>query len=227
VPSQPYVNQLIRKWHITGSVLDKKKERKWSVLTEEKLTDIQARMQLSPWKSFRRLAQEIDVAYTTARRATKLFSFRPYLIQEVHRIKHTDFNLRITFCSWLLLNVHDGIIDPDLFFMSEEAWFHVSGNVNAQNNRIWDTENPHVLHQRLLHDTKVGVWCALSARRVIGPIFFGDTVNSDRYVSDILEPLFQELTEEETRYGYFQQDSATAHTASNSMQRLWDVFDDE
>jgi hypothetical protein len=25
VPSQPYVNQLIRKWHITGSVLDKKK----------------------------------------------------------------------------------------------------------------------------------------------------------------------------------------------------------
>jgi hypothetical protein len=28
VPSQPYVNQLIRKWHITGSVLDKKKERK-------------------------------------------------------------------------------------------------------------------------------------------------------------------------------------------------------
>jgi hypothetical protein len=41
VPSQPYVNQLIHKWHITGSVLDKKKERKRSVLTEEKLTDIQ------------------------------------------------------------------------------------------------------------------------------------------------------------------------------------------
>jgi hypothetical protein len=36
VPSQPYVNQLICKWHITGSVLDKKKERKRSVLTEEK-----------------------------------------------------------------------------------------------------------------------------------------------------------------------------------------------
>jgi hypothetical protein len=35
VPSQPYVNQLIRKWHITGSVLDKKKERKRSVLTEK------------------------------------------------------------------------------------------------------------------------------------------------------------------------------------------------
>jgi hypothetical protein len=52
-------------------------------------------------------------------------------------------------------------------------------------------------------------------------------VNSERYVSDILEPFFQELTEEEKRYGYFQQDSATARTACNSMQRLQDVFDDE
>jgi hypothetical protein len=61
---------------------------------------------------------------------------------------------------------------------------------------------------------------------VIGQIFFEDAVNSDRYVSDILEPFFQEITEE-TRYGYFQQDSATVHTARNSMQRLQDVFDDE
>jgi hypothetical protein len=136
VPSQLYVNQLIRKWHITGSMPDKRKERNQSVLTEEKLMDIQARLQLSPRKSRRRLAQETDVAYTTACRATKLLGFRPYRIQEVHRIKHTDFNLRITFCSWLLHNVHDGVIDPNLFFMSDEAWFHISGNVNAQNSRI-------------------------------------------------------------------------------------------
>jgi hypothetical protein len=80
VPSQPYVNQLIRKWHSTGSVQDKKKERKRSVLTEEKLTDIQARLQLSPRKSLRRLAQDADIAYTTARRTTKIFGFRPYRI---------------------------------------------------------------------------------------------------------------------------------------------------
>jgi hypothetical protein len=80
VPSQPYVNQLIRRRHITGSVLDKKKERKRSVLTEEKLTDIQARLQLSPRKSLRMLAQETDAAYTTAR-ATKFLGFRPYRIQ--------------------------------------------------------------------------------------------------------------------------------------------------
>jgi hypothetical protein len=62
---------------------------------------------------------------------------------------------------------------------------------------------------------------------VIGPIFFEGTVNSDGYLSDILELFFQELTEEEIRYGYFQEDSSMAHTARISMQRLRDVFDEQ
>jgi hypothetical protein len=36
--------------------------------------------------------------------------------------------------------------------------------------------------------------------------------------------LFTELTEEERLYGWFQQDSATAHTARMSMQALSDTF---
>jgi hypothetical protein len=48
--------------------------------------------------------------------------------------------------------------------MSDEAWFHLSGH--------WDTENPHAVHEVPLHDEKVGVWCAVSGRRIIGPIFF-------------------------------------------------------
>jgi hypothetical protein len=36
--------------------------------------------------------------------------------------------------------------------------------------------------------------------------------------------LFPELTEEERLYGWFQQDSATAHSARISMQALSDIF---
>jgi hypothetical protein len=74
VPSHPYVNQLIRKWHITGSVLDKKKERRRSALTEETLTDIRARLQLSPRKSLRRLAQEPSSIHNSAQ-GSKTFRF--------------------------------------------------------------------------------------------------------------------------------------------------------
>jgi hypothetical protein len=73
---------------------------------------------------------------------------------------------------------------------------------------------------------KVGVWSALSARRIVGPVFFKKTVNCERYIQVILGQFFPELTEEERLYVWFQQDSATAHTVRISMQALSDVFGD-
>jgi hypothetical protein len=80
----------------------------------------------------------------------------------VHELKQPDFAARICFFNWLLQNVHDRIVDPQLLFMTYEVWFHVSGHVDAQNVRIWSDDNPHSIHQVPLHSEKVGVWCALS-----------------------------------------------------------------
>jgi hypothetical protein len=49
----------------------------------------------------------------------------------------------------------------------------------------------------------VGVWCALRPRRIIGPIFFHETTNSDWYINDIMNPFFNQLTAEERQYGFF------------------------
>jgi inhibitor of nuclear factor kappa-B kinase subunit alpha len=73
---------------------------------------------------------------------------------------------------------------------------------------------------------KVGVWCALSARRIVGSVFFNETINCERYVQGILGQFFSELTEEERLYGWFQQDSATDHTTRMAMKALSDVFRD-
>jgi hypothetical protein len=67
---------------------------------------------------------------------------------------------------------------------------------------------------------------ALSARKALGPVFFNETVNCERSVQIILRQVFPELTEEERLYGWFPQDSATAHTAHMSMQDLSNVFGD-
>ena len=226
VPTKSCVNRLLKKWRATGSVSDKKKQSKRTVLTELKVQDIQARLQISPRKSLRRLAQETGVSLGSARTATKLIKFRPYKVTVVHELKQPDHAARIRFCNWLLQNVHDGIVDPQLLFMTDEAWFHVGGHVNAQNVRIWSNENPHAIQQVPLHSEKVGVWCAVSPRRIIGPIFFHHTVNSDRYINDILNPFFDQLNAEERQYGYFQQDNATAHTANASMVAIQEVFED-
>jgi hypothetical protein len=41
-----------------------------------------------------------------------------------------------------------------------------------------------------------------------------------------MEPFFEQMTDNERQYGYFQQDNATAHTARNSMSALQKVFAD-
>jgi hypothetical protein len=95
-----------------------------------------------------------------------------------------------------------------------------------QNNHHGSSQNPHPTREVLLHPVKIGVWCTLSARRIVGPVFFNETLNCERYVWVILWQFFSELTEEERLYRWFQQDSATAHTACMSMQALSDVFRD-
>jgi hypothetical protein len=82
------------------------------------------------------------------------------------------------------------------------------------------------MHEVLLHPVKVVVWCAASARRIAGPVFFNKTINCERYVKVILGQLFPELTYEERLYGWYQQNSTTAHTARISMQALSGVFGD-
>jgi hypothetical protein len=92
---------------------------------------------------------------------------------------------------WYVSNVFN------VLFVTDEAYFHVTGYVDSQNRRIWSDENPHTVHQIPLHDRKFAVWCALSARRVICTIFYHETVNSGRCVRDILEPFFEQLTHNE------------------------------
>jgi hypothetical protein len=91
-------------------------------------------------------------------------------------------------------SVIEGEINPQSEFFPDEAWFHLHGIINTQNNCYWSSQNPHLTHEVTLHPVKVGVWCAISARKIVGPMFFNET-------------------EEERVCGWFQQDSATAHTA--------------
>jgi hypothetical protein len=48
----------------------------------------------------------------------------------------------------------------------------------------------------------------------------------DRYVDDILNSFFNQLTAEERQYGYFQQDNATTHMAYAAMMAIREVFED-
>jgi hypothetical protein len=108
---------------------------------------------------------------TTAWRATKNLHLRPYKITRVQVIEEYDYGRRTHFCNWFLQAVHDGALDPKLTFFTEEAWFHLSGYINAQSNKYWSSINPKQTFEVPLHDQKIGVWCAITASQIVGPIF--------------------------------------------------------
>jgi hypothetical protein len=136
VPTKPCKSKLIKKWWTTGSVLGKTRYHKKIMLTDEKLEDILARLQVSPRESPRRLTQETIVSIGCTTKAAKLIKFRSYRVGVVQEFKHTDAPQRIRFCNWMKKNAYNGLVDAQLLFIPDEAYFHLTAYVNSQNTRI-------------------------------------------------------------------------------------------
>jgi hypothetical protein len=54
----------------------------------------------------------------------------------------------------------------------DAVWFHNNGYESSQNNRHWCAENCMLIRDAPLHGGTFGVWCAVSATRIIRPFIF-------------------------------------------------------
>jgi hypothetical protein len=162
VPSRKTIHSLVNKHKSTGLLIDnKQKQKRW--VPTEKLDDIGARLEHTPRKPLRSLAQE-------TRRATQLLKPRPYKPTVIHTLQLRDLASRVHFCSRTLQSVFKSKIDPQLTFFSDETWFHLQGYISTQIFRYWSSQNPPLTHEVPLHPVKVSVWWAVRARRIFGPV---------------------------------------------------------
>ncbi|KAJ3659556.1 hypothetical protein Zmor_011240 [Zophobas morio] len=222
---EAHIRDVINRFVRTGNV-NKGKSSGRPAVSEEVVDDLRERLEQNPQTSLTRLSQQSGVPVTTCHKVVKKrLHMHPYKITTVQQLLPIDPPRRVEYCNWFQNTFHDdGLLD--LTFFSDEAWFHLSGYVNSQNFRIWSAENPHVFVETPLHLLKIGVWLAVSRRRIYGPIFFHDTMTGERYSQQILEPFIQQLDDEELQLGYFQQDGATAHTARATLEYLQQHYDD-
>ena len=224
-PDRKTILRLVDKIEQTGSLISEKGKHNPQSLVPQRSVDVRERLLRSPHKSLRRLSQETGYSLTMCQRAAKHAKLRQYRMTAVHELKEPDKIKRVRYCNWLLHVVER---DPDILkvtWFTDEAWFHLSGYVNSQNTRVWASENPHVFHESPLHSEKVGVWCAISGERIIGPIFFEETVNTVAY-KNIFTDFVNQLDDMELTQGYFQQDGATCHTSNESMAFISSFFED-
>jgi transposase len=90
IPHRNTIQNLVNKVRSTGEVMDRKPERPRRVLTEEKLGAIAARLERSPHKSLKRLAEEMGVSKGTMRTATKLLKLRLHTTRLMHSLQPRD-----------------------------------------------------------------------------------------------------------------------------------------
>jgi hypothetical protein len=109
----------------------------------------------------------------------------------------------MVYCRWFQTLIVDnpGILDYTWF--SDEVWFHLSDHVNSQNTRLWASENLHAMHEEPLHSQKVGVFCALSQRRIIRPVFLDTIVTSAVYI-EMFQEFVNQLDDEELGLSFYQ-----------------------
>jgi hypothetical protein len=108
---------------------------------------------------------------------------------------------------------------------TDEACFCLTQPGNKQNDRIWAAERPFDWPEQPLHDTKVLVWCGISAKKIYGPYFFNKTVNQHNYLTMLKDFFWKKHfnTAEYKKY-YFQQDGAPPHKATAVQEWLTSKF---
>jgi Helix-turn-helix domain (DUF4817) len=233
-PTKRTILRLIDKFRCEGSVGDKPRSgRPNSARTPEVIDKVRDSVLISPKTSSRRRSQQLDVTHTTLRRVLKDdLKLLPYKIQVKQSLNVVDRQSRLHMCEWLNETIeHNPHWIANVWF-SDEAHFHLNGVVNRQNFRYWGSEKPHEVAERPLHSPKCTAWCAMSTHGIIGPLWFEDedgdavTVNAERY-RKILVKFWSALRRKRSvsiADQWFQQDGATAHTATATLDWLKSKF---
>jgi hypothetical protein len=181
MPNKSTVQRLVECFRETGSIGEKRRSGRPSVLSNNSLEDIRARLLQSQRKPLIKLSQQTGMTCGSVQRATKRLKLHPYRVQVCHELKEIYKEKRMRYCKWFRQFVRNGVDILEKVFVFEEAWFHLSGYVNSQNSRFWSSENPHLFHKVPLHSQKIGCWCAISRKRIVGPIFFSEIVTAEKY----------------------------------------------
>ena len=204
---------VIRKWHGNfkeTSLVSVKKKRRHTVEPQQILQLYEE----NPKQSLRRVANHLEVSFSTVRRALKSASYKNYRPQIVQALQPQDKTARVDFAKLILgkLSRAPNFLEKILF--SDEAVFHTEGSVNKHNCSHWSQTNPDWIIEKSLNSPKLIVWAAVGGPGVIGPIFIEGNVDGDTYLALLKNDLYPAISNMgNSSELIFQQDGAPPHWA--------------
>jgi hypothetical protein len=116
VPNESTI-QCLERFRETGRISEKRRSGRPSVLSNDSLEDIRARLLQSPRKSLRKLSQQTGMTYGSIQRATKRLKLHSYRVQVCHELKEIDKEKRMRYCRWFRQFVRDSVgVLENMFF---------------------------------------------------------------------------------------------------------------
>jgi hypothetical protein len=84
VPNKSKILHLVKRFRESGIIGEKRRSGRPSVVSNDSLEDVRARLLQSPRKSLRKLSQQTGMTYGSVQRATRRLKLHPYLVQDCH-----------------------------------------------------------------------------------------------------------------------------------------------
>lgn len=221
-PTRQTITSTVDKFYETGSVLDDVDDRGRPCERNELYNDeVLESVKKQPRSSQRQRSADLGIPRTTLQRVINDLGFRPFRPHLLLDLTDEQKQNRVLFCDLFLNKVRqEPQFLPHLWF-SDECRFALDRTVNTHNCVYYAQENPHysipVGHSR----KSLMVWCAISMKGIIGPFFFDETVNAERYI-EMLTEFFLPAARDIDRPNLIrlQQDGASAHTALDTRAFL-------
>ena len=231
MPTRSTILAIHQKAIESGDLCDRSRSgRPRSVRSPTNVTAVLEAYGDSPTMSTRQASAQIGVSQRTIQRILHAEGLHPYKLQLLQEISDEDCADRLTFCEEMLNAVqHDESLLSHILW-TDEAHFHLSGEVNRHNCRYWSKENPEYTSSAPLHSPKTTVWCGIWSGGIVGPIFFDATVTGISYLSMLKEhllPRLQKISQFTSGQLWFMHDGAPPHWSTAVRNWLNDIFDQQ
>lgn len=191
--------------------------------SDENISVVSAHITAHPETSQRRTSISLGMSKTTIQRILRQdLQLRPYKIRVLHELSEEDFADRLTFCEDMLQRLYDDGTLLERIVFSDEAHFHLSGQVTRHNAHIYARENPKAFTTKPLHSERVTVWMGIWSGGLIGPFLFDGNVTGQSYLAMLqtfLLPILEDLPVFQHQELFFMQDGAPPHWAT--IVRTW------
>lgn len=183
-----------------------------------------------PGESIRNLGRQMGVSKTIPHKVLKEQLLHPFHVQLVQELLPPDFDARIRFCHFIRRKRNTDIHFQNKILFTDEACFTRRGMTNFHNEHVYAEENPHATRPRhFQHEIRINVWAGIIGSNLIGPVFFPNHLNAERYLlflQETLPELLEDLPLDLRRRMWFLHDGAPPHFGLNVRNHLHVQFPD-